>query len=252
MKSTHDPLVSATQLDALVLAVRDLRPQDSFFGPEFVASIVGAIVGGLIAAGIQYYSYWEQRRERILSEKQRQAANAFSILTKINRAYTTIGAVKKQVDKAALECVKRGISLSSGFEAFSSDMPRFDLTADEVEFLRTTRDGDLISDVLNLPGIHNMYADTLSLLRDYKLRILELQESTSLRLDGSGTSVFVGPNASRARLEKYQADKLVASLIGFTLRDEPRTRALLKKSQITFIELVGKEHIGPVWDVSSK
>jgi hypothetical protein len=252
MKSTHDSLLSTAQIDALVLAVRDLKPQDSFFGPEFVASIVGAIVGGLIAAGIQYYSYWEQRQDRILLEKKRQAANAFSILTKINRAYTTISTVKRQVDKAALECVRRGISLSSGFEAFSGDMPRFDLTADEVEFLRTTKDGDLISDVLNLPHIHDMYVDTLSLLRNYKYKILELQESTFLRPDGTGTSVFSGPNASRARLEKYQADKLVASLIGFTLKDEPRTRALLKNSQIAFIELVGKEHIGPVWDVGNK
>lgn len=252
MKSTHDSLVSTAQIDALILAIRDLKPQDSFFGPEFVAAIVGAIVGGLIAAAIQYYSYWDQRQDRLLLERKRKAANAFSILTKINRAYTTISTVKRQVDKAALECVKRGVSLSSGFEAFSGDMPRFDLTADEVEFLRETKDGDLISDVLNLPHVHDMYVDTLSLLRNYKSKIVELQENTSLRADGSGTSVFVGRNASRARLEKYQADKLVASLIAFTLRDEPRTRALLKKSQVTFVELVGEEHIGPVWDVEAK
>lgn len=242
-------MISSVHMDALVAAVRDLKTQDSFFGPEFFAATIGAILGGLIAAVIQYWSYSEQRRERRIAERKREAANAFSILTKINRAYSTISAIKKQTDNAVIQCIKRGIRLSAAYEAFSGDMPRFSLTADEVEFLRSTKDGDLISAILDLPHIHDMYVDTAALLRGHKVKLAELQSWTNVRPDGSGTSVFEGANASKARLEQFQADKLVAAMIGFTLKDFPETKKLLQDSQAKFVSIIGKDDMGVVWDI---
>ena len=245
-------MMSSADMEALVAAVRDLKTHDGFFGPEFFAATIGAVLGGLIAAGIQYWSYSEQRRERRLAERKREAANAFSILTKINRAYSTISAIKGQTDKAVIQCIRRGIRLSAAYEAFSGDMPRFSLTADEVEFLRSTKDGDLISSILDLPHIHDMYVDTAALLRGHKIKLAELQSWTNVRPDGSGTSVFEGVNASKARLEQFQADKLVATLIGFTLKDYPETKRLLRKSQAKFVSIIGKKDMGVVWDTGEE
>lgn len=245
-------MISHVQMDALVAAVRDLKTQESFFGPEFFAATIGAVVGGFIAAGIQYWSYREQLRERQFAERQRKAANAFSILTKINRAHSTISTIKRQTDKAVLDCIRRGIRLSAAYEAFSGDMPRFSLTADEVEFLRSTKDAQLISSILDLPHIHDMYVDTAALLRGHKSRLAELQSWTDIRPDGSGTSVFEGVNASKARLEQFQADKLVASLIGFTLKDFPETKELLRAAQEKFVRIIGGKDMGVILDVKEE
>ena len=74
---------------------------------EFWAAVIGAIVGGLIAALTQWFFSWSQR-------KQQERALATSLLLKLGKLTATLMATKQHVDDCFAEAGTSVATLSRG------------------------------------------------------------------------------------------------------------------------------------------
>ncbi|MCF6198996.1 MAG: hypothetical protein L3J67_06280 [Hyphomicrobiaceae bacterium] len=77
------------------------------FGNEFWAAIIGAIVGGLISAGLQWLAYREQKKQREEERKNKDTAIAHSLLFKMIGIHTNLYHFNDYLEKPFQSMMKK-------------------------------------------------------------------------------------------------------------------------------------------------
>lgn len=245
----------------ILRAVPHSKPDDSSFGPEFFAAIIGALVGGLMALLVQLLGFWFQifernrttQREREEEEKRqrdREIVHAFSILVKINRAHTTIMDMKNHLHRGVLTAIKERMRYALAIKAFSSDPEPFRFSIDELALVRKMREADILNELLDLPFVHDMYIDNMRYHREECFKMADLAKDVKLSKDGKAQTFYSEADKARIEILVHQLDEIVLHLYGRSLGDFSYVNNLFFDIQNRFLEYFGDKEFGFRWQVS--
>ena len=130
---------------------------------EFWSAILGAVIGGLIAFGIQIKVIYENRKLREEDRDINQKAMANSLIFKLQRIYSNIGVVSKHIE----ECYKSELAKEEGVEIWqilfplANPAPSIELTSDEMSMLLSLKDTDVFNAVAGLDNRHNALMESV-------------------------------------------------------------------------------------------
>jgi len=152
------------------------------FDSEFWAAISGAILGGLIATGMQLLTLVMTAKQRAQTELTLRQGLARSLLFKVVKVFSDF----KVLNNHAIECNQRAIEHKDAFswKWFSplANLPRpVIFTAEEMGTLLACKDNDLFNEVAALDDIHNGLIQSLEL---YRARRAALSDELPARMQG--------------------------------------------------------------------
>ena len=193
-------------------------------GHDLVASLVGALVGGAIAAGVQRYSAGLQEaaqrrahatevRERAAQRRELEAATAFSVITKATRAATTIFRIHDAIHDGRVVSLRTRGTLVGTILASLSDDKVIEFTTEELRLIQVSCKGRLLDRVLNLPYVQAMYVDFMRTYRDGRAKIPEFMSSNELGADGVSLTTFQGVNAYRVEVVEHELTRLLEQML---------------------------------------
>ena len=145
------------------------------FWAAVAGAIVGAIVSGLIAYGIQIRVLREGRNQRAEDRRISQEALATSLIFKIGKAYSNIRALHKHLEKC-FGTVGHSEPQREAWQVFLplANFPdRISFATEEMSMLLTMNNDDVFSLVLALDDVHNSLWDTVRTLQEEHALLLE-------------------------------------------------------------------------------
>lgn len=230
---------------------------------EFLAALAGALIAGSISGVLQWLSFKEQHRirraeRRVADERMKETRNeneavlAFSIMMKINRALTGIQQMKEQIDKGFLESVSRKMEFANAVQTLSSDPDRISFTIEEMALVRHFRKSEIANDLIDLPGILDLYIDNLAVIRNLKSEVSELAKTIEIDRYGRAFSSYDERNAQIAKLKIFQANQLLRHLLGRGIVDYPKTHRLFSDFQSAATDRLGRSRLKIEWDLSGE
>lgn len=233
---------------------------DPGIGGEFLAALVGAIVGGGISAAIQYYSFSEQERVRKAvkrevraeseeAKREREALLAFAIITKINRALTAFTQYKNTFDSGFRHSFVNRMELTNGVRAVASDHDRISFDLDELALVRDLAKAELMNHLLDLPHVLDSYIDNMGTFRRLRWEIADLAANGDVDRSGRAWSGFEGAAAFRAKVKIHEANSLLLTMFSRIFADHRTTHHLFCELQKAFRDRLGASRMKVEWEI---
>lgn len=122
---------------------------------EFWSAIVGAVVGGLIALGIQMIVLWDTRTDRKSQSDERKEATAYSLFAKLQSCSRDLQQFSLHIQEAQWKATQRGWELWSAMIPIPN-LPRHqEITNDELTMLIRAKKFDLFNLVRDVEATHH-------------------------------------------------------------------------------------------------
>lgn len=124
---------------------------------EFIAALVGAIVGGLIGVGGQQLLLWESRRERAIAHTKAQQALGKSLLFKVHRIYANLHTIHSHLTADVRIMAEKGLRSDAWQFALplAALPPQVRFTSEEMAMLLSLKDDALFNAVFDLDESNN-------------------------------------------------------------------------------------------------
>lgn len=136
------------------------------FGSEFWSAIVGAVVGGAIAFGVQMYALQKAKIERQEERSLVKQAQAHSLLFKMIKILSTFQNLQSHFDQSFAKLEARGPDAEPWqvVQPIANLPDRVDFLAEEMAMLLSLKDDDLFNSLLSLDVRHNSTVAALATL----------------------------------------------------------------------------------------
>jgi hypothetical protein len=143
-----------------------------------VSTLIGAVVGGLIAGGatwlVQRSATREARRERLAAKQQADLAVAFTTVVKVIRMYTQIQSVRGTLKWAEVRLMMddmKGAQPWHVLPPFATFPPEVNFDEKEIAFLLSTKINDVILTAIELADIYNDLRQLMRLYTDRRVAL---------------------------------------------------------------------------------
>jgi len=231
---------------------------------EFVAGVTGAVVGSAISGIISYVlqrqafrnESGQRQADRDQAIRDRQDAaretdlvGCMTAMMKVLLALNALRQVHEQISEAEQRAEKSGMSLGAAMKAFTADLPGISFDTGELVVISKLGKPALFDDLINLPGLLGLYADTFSAVRRLRMEINELAEDATTLEKGAGTLAFSGSNAAKARLKIHEVDGLVETARALIKHDWPATNNFAFDLQDAFSQRHGRSELRAFWNL---
>lgn len=182
-----------------------------FQSTEFWSAIVGAVVGGMIAFGVQWIALREGRLQREAEGRSAGEALANALFVKLLRIHSNFIQVLRHVEEARSEGQARGMA-----EAWQATLPignppdTVHFSADEMGMILNQKDVRAFNAIVDLDVRHNSLIDVVKLFNSERNALSERLAENTETFDGpSGGAVFTGPQLQRIRPRMITVNSLV-------------------------------------------
>lgn len=165
---------------------------------EFIAAVVGSIVGGVIAYIVQVTALREARRTKKVDELQKRQALAHSLLFKTIKIHSNIRHLRDYLEE------RFSLAKKDGFDGepwqmilqLANPPPEVNFSADEMGMLLSLKSDNLFNIILSLDSRHNSLIEAMRL---YNAQRTSLQETLKIdSYDGSLASGMMSKQESLA------------------------------------------------------
>lgn len=206
---------------------------------EFWAAIAGSIVGGAIAAGIQYFATRAEKKRRAIEAKERRHALALSLLFKMIKIHSHLHQYHSHLE----ESFRRGQSDPEKPEPWQFVLPianNFEpvhFSTDEMTMLLSLKNDNLFNDMVSMDEVHN---STLILFDTFKALRTELTSQLSTRMNGTvGSAAMTKDQFLQLRPKMVELNGLLNDLRARCELDAREARNNLTRLHAELVDKVG-------------
>ena len=131
-----------------------------FAQTEFLSAVVGAVVGGLIAAAVTYFSqnriFKEEEERRNQSIREHNKVLARSLFLKVSRIYSNIYQFHRSIEEHFERVDESRHNHPSMFVMPIGNMPdKVHISTEELSLLLEYADDDLFNSIVSIDSVHN-------------------------------------------------------------------------------------------------
>lgn len=195
-----------------------------FFGSEFWAAIVGALVGGIIAYFIQLQALREARNERRNAQTDENKSLGFSLFFKTLAIWNNLAHIKNYVEEARkkqIEVSADRLSIVLLPLANIADPVKYEQR--EMSLLLSLGEAETLNRVLPLDAIHNSILPVWDLYATKREALHDAVEMHGIDLDSGVASISLPVDSKAARL-LFEVNQLATELAERAQRDEAEAR----------------------------
>jgi hypothetical protein len=195
-----------------------------FFGSEFWAAIVGALVGGIIAYFIQLQALREARNERRKTQTDENKSLGFSLFFKTLAIWNNLAHIKNYVEEARkkqIEVSADRLSIVLLPLANIADPVKYEQR--EMSLLLSLGEAETLNRVLPLDAIHNSILPVWDLYATKREALHDAVEMHGIDLDSGVASISLPVDSKAARL-LFEVNQLATELAERAQKDEAEAR----------------------------
>ena len=183
---------------------------------EFWAAIAGALVGGFIAAVLQWLGLRASAKERAKNTLENDRAEARALLFKVIKIQSDFQSIAQIFGQMQANAKQHRMPFDWQTCIPLANLPReIEFSASEMSVLLKTKDNDLFNDVVSLDHVHSGIIQNLDL---YRIKRGRLTDSLPAEMEGTiGTTRgdetmrrYVEPKAAELNM---LLDQLIASIV---------------------------------------
>jgi hypothetical protein len=146
-----------------------------FVTAEFWSAIAGAIVGGLIAFGVQLIALRDAKVQREEDRRRTQQALGNSLLFKMIRIYSNFHGIRGHIEGCFEEAKKKGVKGEPWQIVLPLANPpdHVHFSSDEMGMLLAQKDDDIFNAVVEIDVIHNSLVDALKVMQTLRMNLAD-------------------------------------------------------------------------------
>lgn len=172
---------------------------------ELWSAIVGALIGGAIAAGVEYRALRSERAERELTKKETERALARSLLLKLMRIHSNILNIGKYIAHA----LAKGRQIDASVDPWAIVQPSafqpnpVTFSAEEMGMLHSLGNDELFNRVISLDESHNLI---VGLVPSYNQRRTLLTDQLTVEIADDGRTAITAVDDNWRKLRSIMLD----------------------------------------------
>lgn len=206
-------IMKATVCDAL-----------SFFGSEFWAAIVGAMVGGVIAYLIQLQALREARKARAQAQEDENKSLGYSLFFKTLTIWNNLAHMKKYVDEARKKQIDfKADRLSTVLKPLANVADPIKYDPREMSLLLSLGEAGTLNEILPLDAIHNSILPVWALYAKKRNELHDVVQMHGIDLDSGVANISLPADSKAARL-LFEVNELATALAERADKDEAEAR----------------------------
>lgn len=194
---------------------------------EFWAAIAGAVVGGIIAFGIQIIALRASAKERAANAAEQKKALGHSLLFKAIQIYSHLRVFNKHLKDGAAEAKKFGDSEINWKVVLPlANLPaKVHFSTDEMALLLGLKNFEVFNKVVSFDELHN---STIEIFATYTERRSSMTATLSAELDGAvGSTDLDAKQLAMLAPRMYELDALLKQMLVRCEQDEKEASEIL-------------------------
>lgn len=189
-----------------------LVEDNSWFGVEFWAAVVGAVVGGLIALGVQLLAARHARKLRAEEKTEHEKTHGHLALFKVLRMSSNLEHMRRHVSEG--EEVRKRDELSHLWSAvlpLANVVDRVEFTPDELNVVSKLGDEDLLNNFLSLDQLHNAFIPLWDIYNRDRRSLLSKLTPENFE-DGIGETFAESADVKKLKPAIYELEDLIKQI----------------------------------------
>lgn len=202
---------------------------------EFWAAIVGALVGSIGGGSVTWLL---QRAQDNRQSSERNGALARSLVFKLLRIHSDFEGFRLDIVEAARNAEKNKLAVGwQSLRGIANFPARVSFTADEMSYLLSLKDFELLNDVMTLDVVHS---STIGIFEKYAARRAELTDMLPANMTGSiGEVSLTAAQHSIVAPRAAELDLLVHDMKSRVDRDAAESRDALVRTNRAIKQTLG-------------
>ncbi len=196
---------------------------------NFWSAIAGAVVGGLIAFGIQLITLRAAATQRKEEAAERRSGIAHSLLFKMVKIHSNLSGYKGHIAESKDRAKKEGHDgdLWQFVLPIANPPEKVHFTPDEMALLLSLKNDDLFNVMMSMDAVHNSSIDAFN---SFSASRRQLTAMLPASMEGDvGTTVLSGDDALFVKPKIAELNSLLEQIVGRCDNDEKEAlRALLR------------------------
>lgn len=211
------------------------------------STLLGAIVGGLLAMSAQIYAIRQQRNERYAELSRINESTSRSIFIKLVQIATNIHHLKNHIDEGISVAKSEGYFRNHFLfiRPISGDITKVYITEQEKSLIIEWREIDLFNNIIHVDWIHNSLSDDI---KEYK----EMRHEALANLEANSTTGLLSlsemSSEQYARFESRAAG--VSDLISQIIFGLERDYSLCQETLLSMADAI-ERHTGKTFTVKT-
>jgi hypothetical protein len=213
---------------------------NGMFSKELVSAVVGAVVGGLIAFGVQIIALREARSVRDRDRLLARQALAHALLFKMIRIYSNTVQINRYVEDRFTIAAERKLRGDpwTFILPFANLPERMHFSPDEMGMLLSLKDSDLFNLVINQDVCHNSLNDIVSKFNECRKELTDQLEHDQVNGD------MLSGVATREQYMKVvpriiEVNDLISGIRAMSKRNADEGRQAILGLQKVFLQKLG-------------
>lgn len=210
------------------------------FGTEFWSAICGAVVGGVIALGIQLLTLFAAKKERDEIKEERKTALYHSLVFKISRIHSNLFDLHLHLEESY---VQSNIQRTTEPWTFVLPIANFPdcvhFSSDEISLILSLNKPDLTDSLISIDMLHN---SSFEIFKNYTVMRNDFQNFIPTEMDGNvGTSQFTADEFKVVRPRMVIMNQLLSDVREMAQKGYLESRKAIRDVPESLNKLLGLE-----------